>query len=496
MTAEELTALRLHHPPATRVRVEFRRRDWYVRYNVALGVTDAVAIAGAVIAAYVWRFGDNLHVIVQDSTVTYAAVAGFIGVVWWSVLDARDSRARGVVGSGLEEYRRVINSSFYTFGAVAIASYLLNASVSRAFFLVLMPFGTCLVLLGRWVGRKILHRRRAIGGAYTPTVVVGAARDVRDAVRDLRRNRHAGYRPVAVALSQSEDNAAIMASPELADLPVIDLASVDRHVAENRVGAVVVAQGLPQSRVRQLAWELENSPVRLMFVPSLTDVAGPRLTVHQLQDLSLVSVDLPRYSGWSHALKRVFDIVFASAALLVLSPILGVIALLIKREDGCPVIFRQERIGLGGNTFMIHKFRTMHGDAEARLTELLTECEPGSPLFRLDGDPRVTKIGRILRRYSLDELPQFWTALRGAMSIVGPRPHLARELAAYPAEGLRRLLIKPGITGLWQVNGRHNIPFEDAVRLDLRYVENWSLTGDFTIILRTIRVVLSSSGAL
>jgi len=490
VTAQDLSALRTHQFPATRL----RRRTWYNRYKMALGITDAVAIAAAVIVGYLWRFHGDLQVSVTGTRLPYVVVVVFISVSWWSVLAARDSRARGVIGGGSEEYRRVISASLQTFGGVAIAAYFLDANISRGFFLVMLPLGTFLVLLGRWTGRQILHRRRVIGGAFTPTVVVGAAREVRDAVRDLRRNRQAGYRPVAIALSPSDDNAAIMMSPEMADLLVIDLASVDRHVAENRVGAVVVAQGFPQSRVRQLAWELENSSVRLMFVPSLTDVAGPRLTVHQLQELSLVSVDLPRYSGWSHALKRVFDIVFASAALLVLSPILGVIALLIKREDGGPVIFRQERIGLGGNTFMIHKFRTMHLDAEARLTELLTECEPGSPLFRLDGDPRVTKIGRILRRYSLDELPQFWTALCGAMSIVGPRPHLAREVAAYPAEGLRRLLIKPGITGLWQVNGRHNIPFEDAVRLDLRYVENWSLTGDFTIILRTIRVVLSSSG--
>lgn len=494
MVSEEVTAS-LRRSPAERVNASRRHRNWYVRYGQALGATDALTIAAAVFASYLWRFGEDLTVSVAGIPVSYAVVAGVIGLLWWSVLDARDSRAREVVGSGLEEYRRVIGAGLYTFGGAAIASYFLNAEVSRGFFLVLLPLGTTLLLLGRWTARQILHRRRALGGAFTPTVVVGGAHAVRDCVRDLQRNRHAGYRPVAVALTPFEDNAAVMASPEMSHLPVIDLKSMDQHVPEYRVGAVVVAPGLPRARVRQLAWELENSSVRLMFVPSLADVAGPRLTVHQVQDLSLLSVDLPRYTGWNHAFKRAFDLLFSGLALTLLSPVLAVIALLIMREDRGPIIFRQERIGLGGKPFMIHKFRSMRVDAEEQLAALLASADHDGPLFKMEEDPRLTKIGRVLRKYSLDELPQFWTVLRGHMSVVGPRPHLARELDEYPTEGLRRLLIKPGITGLWQVSGRSNLSFEDAVRLDLRYVENWSLVGDITIILKTVRAVLRSEGA-
>jgi len=497
VAAEELSASRPRFIPSILAlpRLLPRLRSWYARYGLALGLTDAAAIAAAVVAAYLWRFGENLQVTVAGTVHAYPLVAVLIGLVWWVVLDARGSRERCVIGHGLDEYRLVISASLYAFGGVAIVSYFLDAELSRGFFLTLLPLGTFLVLLGRWVGRQILHRRRAIGGAFTPTLVVGSAREVREAVRDLQRNQHAGYRPVAVALTPSDDNAAIMATPEMSDLPVIDLSSVNRHVAESRVRAVVVAPGLTRARVRQLAWELENSLVRLMFVPSLVDVAGPRLSVHQVQDLSLLSVDLPRYSGWNHAIKRAFDLAFSTVALILLAPVLAVIAVLIKREDGGPILFRQERIGLRGEPFVVHKFRTMCVDAESRIDAMIAAAGGQALLFKVEDDPRITKIGKVLRKYSLDELPQFWTVLRGGMSVVGPRPQVAREVAEYTDAAHRRLLIKPGITGLWQVNGRSDLSIEESIRLDLRYVENWSLTGDLTIIARTIRVVLQSSGA-
>ncbi len=494
MTAEELTTLRsaLSRNPA---RTGFRSRNWYDRYYNAICATDALAILATEVGTYVWRFGHRLHVAVAGTDVPYGLAAVFIAAVWWTVLGARDSRGRGVVGSGLEEYRRVISASLYAFAGVAIGAYILNAELSRQFFLVSLPVGTFLVLLGRWVGRGILHRRRAMGRAFTPTIVVGAAETVRDAVRDLRHNRNAGFRPVAIAVTESPGSAAILASPEIAALPLIDLESLRQRIDEHQVRAVVVAPGLPRERVRQLAWELENSLVSLMFVPSLVDVAGPRMAVHQMQDLSLVSVDLPRFSGWNHALKRAFDVVFSLTALIVLSPVMALVAILIKAEDGGPVLFRQERIGARGTPFIVHKFRTMCVDAEARIDAMIAAAGGRALLFKVEDDPRITRIGKILRKYSLDELPQFWTVLRGPMSIVGPRPQVSREVAEYTSEAHRRLLIKPGITGLWQVNGRSSLSVEESIRYDLRYVENWSLIGDLTIVLRTMRVVLRPSGA-
>lgn len=480
--------------PAARASAR-RRLSWYARYDLMLAASDAVMITLAVVAVSVWRFGENLWLPVAGSHLDYPLVSVVIAFLWWVVLDARQTRDRGVLGHGLEEYRRVMNASLFAFGAIAITSYLFQLELSRAYFLVLLPVGTVLLLAGRWACRQVLHRRRAIGGAFTPTIVVGAASEVHSVVSDLSRNRNSGYKPVAVAVPTAEVNAAELNTPELAAVPTIAISRLKDHLGEHRAGAVVVVPGLSRQKMRNLAWQLENSSVELMFLPSLVDMAGPRVTVSQMQDLSLLRVDLPRFTGWSYALKRAFDILFSSLALLALLPVFAVIAVLIKREDGGPILFRQARVGLGGEEFVIHKFRSMHLDAEARLAALRSQQADGGPLFKMEEDPRMTKVGRILRKYSLDELPQFWTVLKGHMSVVGPRPHLASELAEYPDEGLRRLLIKPGVTGLWQVSGRSDLSFEDAVRLDLRYVENWSLTGDVTIILRTIRTVLKHDGA-
>lgn len=190
-----------------------------------------------------------------------------------------------------------------------------------------------------------------------------------------------------------------------------------------------------------------------------------------------------------------FDVVFSALALLFLTPVLLVIAVAIFLDDPGPIIFRQQRVGLRGKPFTIHKFRSMAVDAEARLEALRSQSTGNGPLFKMDADPRITPVGRVLRKYSLDELPQFWTVLRGRMSVVGPRPHLERELDEFPDVGLRRLLIKPGITGLWQVSGRSDLNLEDSMKLDLRYVQNWSLLGDVAIVLKTIKAMISPQGA-
>ena len=472
-----------------------RGRSWYAKYELLLRLSDLVAITVAMIAVLLLKFGGDLQVHVGGSPIGYPLASFFIGIGWWLALDVRRSRDRGVVGHGLEEFRRVMSGSLYTFGAVAISSYLLQIDLSRVYFIVLLPVGTVLLLVGRWGCRQYLHRRRAVGGAYTSTVVVGSAPEIVDVVRDLRRNRNAGYRPVGIAVPSVDTDSELLDHPELTGLLRLEIATLDRDIAAYRIGAVVVVPGMPRAKIRRLAWRLENSPVELMFVPSLTDVAGPRLAVNQVQDLSLLRVDLPRFNGWNHALKRAFDVAFSLVALFLISPIILVVAVLIKREDGGPVFFRQERIGMGGKPFIIHKFRTMATDAEERIDALIAASGGKALLFKMEDDPRITKVGKVLRKYSIDELPQFWTVLRGAMSVVGPRPQVAREVAEYTPTAHRRLLIKPGITGLWQVSGRSGLSIEDSIRLDLRYVENWSLTGDIAIILRTIKVVLFPSGA-
>lgn len=465
--------------------------SWSARYRVLLMVTDAVAIAFALVLTYIFRFGDDAVVLVSGSRLSYPAVGFLVGALGLLILEAVESRSCQVFGAGLEEYRRVINASLFTFGVVAIVSYLAQAEISRIFFMASLLVGVVLLLTGRWFCRAYLNRVRSAGRALTPTVLVGDHDLVVEAVRDMRRRPEAGYLPGAVCVIGGSP----AADEDLHGLRRVEYAELVDFLERGQSKAVAIAGGLSRPAVRRLAWDLENVPVELLFVPRFADVAGPRISMRAVDGLNLTQVDLPRHSGWNHVLKRGFDLVLSYVALILLFPVLVMIALAIKLDDGGPVIFRQQRVGLHGEPFTIHKFRTMSVDAEARFAALKAASISSGPLFKMAVDPRVTSVGRILRRLSLDELPQFWTVLRGRMSVVGPRPHLAHELDEFPDEGLRRLLIKPGITGLWQVSGRSDLPLEESIRLDLSYVENWSLTGDVVIVLKTVRAVVRPRGA-
>ena len=244
-----------------------------------------------------------------------------------------------------------------------------------------------------------------------------------------------------------------------------------------------------------MGWELEGTSTELVLSSRLTDVAGPRIHFRPVEGLPLIHVEIPRFDGGRHALKRTLDIVTTACAMVLLLPVLATIAVLIKLDSRGPVLFRQQRCGRNGQTFRMIKFRSMVATAEDDLAGLLDQNEASGVLFKIRNDPRITKIGRILRKYSLDELPQLWNIFVGEVSHVGPRPPLPEEVQGYETHVHRRLYIKPGLTGMWQVNGRSNLSWEDSVRLDLYYVENWSLTGDLMIIWRTIKTVTRPVGA-
>ncbi|MDQ0689822.1 exopolysaccharide biosynthesis polyprenyl glycosylphosphotransferase [Arthrobacter sp. W4I7] len=261
--------------------------------------------------------------------------------------------------------------------------------------------------------------------------------------------------------------------------------------------AVAVSAGVqlhPQT-LRHLGWELAARNIGLIMAPALTDIAGPRIHTQQVAGLPLIHVTTPTLEAGQRVAKRLFDLLAAGLLLLLASPAMILIAALLRLDSAGPVFFRQERVGMEGNHFYMLKFRSMTVDAEARLAELAQRNEGSGPLFKMKNDPRVTRIGGFLRRFSLDELPQLLNVLSGTMSLVGPRPPLPREVEAYESDVRRRLLVKPGLTGLWQVSGRSNLSWQDSVRLDLYYVENWSLAGDLVILFRTVRAVFGSTGA-
>jgi len=262
-----------------------------------------------------------------------------------------------------------------------------------------------------------------------------------------------------------------------------------------RVVAVAPADGWSARRLHQLAWDLEGRGVELVVHPGLMEVQGPRLHVAPVDGLPLLRLTEPRFTGLPRVLKGVMDKIGAGLLLLMVAPLLSAIYLAV-RSDGGPGFFRQVRVGQDGRQFRMWKFRSMVVDAEKqRQTWALSDSDGAGPLFKLKADPRVTSVGALLRKYSLDELPQLFNVVTGSMSLVGPRPPLPSEVANYSRDARRRLLVKPGLTGLWQISGRSDLSWDDAVRLDLRYVENWTLALDGLILWKTIRAVVRGDGA-
>ncbi|MDR2620233.1 MAG: sugar transferase [Propionibacteriaceae bacterium] len=419
----------------------------------------------------------------------YVAVSIGLGIGWFFMLSLLKTRRRNVIGTSMAEYQAVIQASVLAFGLATILFYALKMDLSRLLLVMALPVGLFLLLVGRWVLRANLNKQRNdFGDSLTQSLIIGRFSEVNAVVTDMLNTLEAGYWPRAVCILDEDEDEFVY---DIQRVPYTQLASQLQEV-----GAVIVADGLDAQQTKQLAWELENSDIELLLRPMLTDVAGPRVSMQVADGLALMHLDLPHFEGYQLAVKRLFDVVVAVIALVVLSPLLLVIAIIIKLDDPSgPVIFTQERVGLGGKTFRIHKFRSMVVDAEARLAALIQAQGGQKELFKMKDDPRITRVGKFIRKTSIDELPQFWDVLVGKMSIVGPRPALPQEVAMYSRHHLRRLLIKPGITGLWQIRGRSDLAIEESIRLDLRYVENWSLLGDIVIVLKTIMVVLRGSGS-
>ena len=324
-----------------------------------------------------------------------------------------------------------------------------------------------------------------MGRCIDRVLVVGHAGPVADLVSQLEREPYCGLKVVGLCVPDAEAERAERETGKVyAGFDGAGEAAVD---AGADVVAVTAASEMVGPALRRLSWQLANHDISLAVAPGLMEVAGPRLHIRPVAGLPLLHVEHPRLDGVSRLCKGLFDRVLAGVALTLLLPVLVVIGMLVRVTSQGPAFFRQRRVGQGGQTFTCLKFRTMVADAERRLHEVAhLNRHPDGPLFKIMGDPRVTPLGLFLRRYSLDELPQLFHVLTGRMSLVGPRPPLPDEVAAYTDEVRRRLLVKPGLTGLWQISGRSNLSWDESVRLDLRYVENWSFALDLLILKKTI----------
>lgn len=424
---------------------------------------------------------------------SYAAMTILLPFAWVAcVALARGYEAR-FIGAGADEFRRIINAGISLTGAIAILSYATSARVARGYVVVAMPCVVALDLVARYWLRKRLHRFRALGGCMRRAVAVGHPKDVEALINELRREPYHGLSVVSVCLADGGGSDANMQGVPvhggLADV----MAAVRQSEADTV--AVLACPEMNGVELRKLAWELEKTDTDLCLAPALLDVAGPRTSIRSAAGLPLLYMDHADLTGIRQAVKSLFDRVAAASALLLLTPLFMAIAVAIKLGDGGPVLFRQVRVGRNGRPFHVRKFRTMVADAEEQKALLKARNEGSGVLFKIKDDPRVTRAGTWLRRYSLDELPQLLNVLAGQMSLVGPRPALPEEAARYGDYVRRRLAVRPGITGLWQVSGRSDLPWEEAVRLDLRYVENWSFALDLQILWKTWSAVTRGSGA-
>ncbi|MBG6184964.1 exopolysaccharide biosynthesis polyprenyl glycosylphosphotransferase [Arthrobacter sp. CAN_A214] len=471
---------------------------WAPRYARRLAIVDAGVVLWATVGALIVRFGvpetDQLSASGQPYVVVSIALAG----AWWAILSLRGSRETTVLGHGTEEYKRVVSASLILFGLVAIVSYALQLDTARGYVGVALPSGLLMLLLARAVVRGLLHIERAHGKSSLRVLVIGSTSGVKHLVESLRAQPMAGYIPVGAYLPGVEQHAR---TAGMLDLPVVgravDADAIIADISSFRPDAVALSSSmqLAPETIRALGWALADLNVRLIMAPALTDIAGPRIHTQPVAGLPLIHVSTPNLEKGQRFIKRSMDLLGAGLLIVALSPLLALIAVLVRMGSHGPVLFRQERVGTAGQHFEMYKFRSMVVDAEARLQELREGHEGNAILFKLKNDPRITKMGRVLRKFSLDELPQLFNVLNGSMSLVGPRPPLATEVERYDIRAHRRLLVRPGMTGLWQVSGRSLLSWDETVRLDLYYVENWSFLGDLTILLRTFKAVVSRHGA-
>lgn len=473
---------------------------WRERFSRRLLASDFLVLTVVVYGTqFAWLGVSTADVAVRDdgalSEISYTLFsAGIIGAWVWA-LSLVDSRSHRVVGAGITEYVRVIDASMRLFGLVAILAFLTRIDVARGYLLIALPLGVLLLVLERWLWRRSLRAHRSRGD-YTATVLlIGSEQSVARTAAELHLSPGAGYRVVGACVPGGVLGDIIPGTgiPVVGSTHAVELALM---ATEADTIAITSPDEVSADKVKHLSYNLESGQRHLVMSLNVVDIAGPRTLTRPVIGLPLVHIETPQFTHGQRVLKRVFDVACASFLLVALSPLLALLAFVVRTSSAGPALYRQQRIGMHGKPFTMLKFRSMREDADAELLQLLqSQGTHDTPLFKVDNDPRVTPVGRFIRKHSLDELPQLLNVIQGSMSMVGPRPQVAAEVALYSSAARRRLMAKPGVTGLWQVSGRSTLRWDEAVKLDLYYVENWSLFGDVAITLKTLKEVFAPGGS-
>lgn len=480
-----------------RFQVAAGAKGWRRRIFVRMFVTDLVLVICSVLVAMIARFGVPRDVDRWGPTsISYELVSVMVVMAWMVALAMYQAYRPSLLGVGLDEYRVVIRATAAVFGLFAIISMVFKFDYSRGYFAIALPLGAASLMAGRAINRHCLVAWRHRGLAADSTLVVGSPVEVRHVAEGIARRPSSGYRVLAVATDGVEREFELESGEKVPDLgPIADLPP---KISDLDYKCVIVAgQSLVnRTLMRRFGWAMEDGDQDLAVASVMTDVAGPRIHWRPIEGLPLMSVEMPKYSGFKFAAKRAFDVVVSALLIVLLSPVLLATAIAIKLDSRGPVFFRHRRIGMRGRPFKMTKFRSMVDGADRHFDELSAKMNEGNDVqFKLRDDPRVTRVGKFIRKTSIDELPQLFDVFTGTMSLVGPRPHVQKEVDQYADHVRRRLYVKPGITGPWQVGGRSNLSWGESIRKDLYYVENWSLSGDVLIMFRTVKAVLTKDGA-
>jgi len=469
------------------------RRAWRPAYVRSIAVGDFASALLAAVVGFLVRFAPEGETFTEPHASRW--LIAFLPLMWVGVITATRSYEERFLWVGPEEFQRVFFAALLQLAAVGTLSWAFRLELARGFVVVALPLAALLTLANRYGQRQRLHRRRRAGEFLQTAIIVGHRNGVAALHQQIQREAYHGYRVIGCCLppvGRGEQATTFDGLPVLGTFEdVLDV--VNAHQVDTV--AVLPSEELDGPALRRLGWGLERTAAELLLAPAVTEIAGTRVRIRPVAGLPLLHMERPELRGVRRVTKETFDRSAAIAGLLLLLPVMLILALAVALTSPGRVFYRQERVGRDGQTFSMLKFRSMVVGADRLMPDLADGSDGNGVLFKMKADPRVTGVGKVLRRYSLDELPQLINVVRGDMSLVGPRPPLPSEVERYGFDMHRRFLVKPGITGLWQVSGRSDLSWDDSVRIDVRYVENWSLAFDFMILWKTFGAVFRGSGA-